>query len=225
MCAPNTDEDKLLEYLFHNIYEQLITCPTHKSRNTLDVVLTNYNLVYVDQVRQVDFSDDFYVLFRVAIRENPHSSNIEVTENIYSISQANETELSLELSQSLFFFFIPSDGNYFDSFHRALIDVLDRHIPKKRLKRRQLPSYYSSHSMHLRNQMTKIYRQLERSLNDNTKRQFMLTSEKLSQSLELDKVIFLNSSATDSPSARDCHKLIRSLSSSDLLPKHYGLPV
>ena len=66
--------------------------------------------------------------------------------------------------------------------------------------------------------MTKIYRQLERSPNDNTKRQFMLTSEKLSQSLELDKVVFLNSFATDSLSARDCHKLIRSLSSSDLLP-------
>ena len=132
----------------------------------------------------------------------------------YSFSQANVESLRLSFAQNFFSYVLPQNETFIRNWLFYFFSILNEFIPKKRSRRQQYPPYYSSHSIHLLNQL----RTLQKRKDMNNRVESSLR-EKLSISLELDTVVFLEAFTSHNKTGLNmCYKLIESLSNCTDIP-------
>ena len=114
--------------------------------------------------------------------------------------------LKLDLSTSLFSFQdATADLFYSQNWFRSLHQILLVYMKNKRLYRQSLPSYFSSHTIHLMN----CFLTLVRSEFVNSK--YLVIKRSLLQSIELDTQLFFENFLKFNTKMNDIYKLIESL--------------
>ena len=109
-----------------------------------------------------------------------------------------------------------SDPSFLDSWFYLLDLSLEKSLRKKRKKRLALPSYYSSHTIHLLNQKFTNSRKLFRKWSLELSLKQLELSRAVSESIDLDKEVFINQ--FNLHDTRNCFKLLRSFGFSSLIP-------
>ena len=145
-----TEYSQFFKLLVDGNFEQLLTKPTHRYGNILDLIFTNFTGVHnlcVDE--HLIISDHFCISFHFTCSSfcpvaAPLSSR-------YSISSANIDCLDFDYSTSLFSFSHPDNVSYVQHWISCFMAILNKNVQKRRSKRNYLPAYYTSHTVHLFN--------------------------------------------------------------------------
>ena len=125
---------------------KLISSPTHKSGNILDILLSNYtesieNISILDP-HSVCKSDHFPICFKI---KNAFSRKKTPKRSVYNFKKANWDAINRELCSVNWQFLQSSDP---DSSWRllktCLLNLADRHIPKVRIKTEFQPPWFDS---------------------------------------------------------------------------------
>lgn len=136
--------DLFLIDLGHN---QLISEPTHKSGNTLDLLFTNIpNLVSDIKVlghNEVCQSDHFGITFNIKMDIKAKKTT---KRRVYNFSKADWKNLNYDLKQVNWDLLVGSHDPhiYWPNFKLVLNKLCDKHIPKKSVKDQFLPPWYDS---------------------------------------------------------------------------------
>ena len=158
MTESNTSEYPLfLEMLTKNGYEQTITSPTHQSGNILDCVLVNYGSTHFT-IYENSFSDHYFVEFDIP---RTHSSYESTSQSILSL-KPDYPIINQCIGSNLFSFFIPDTTAYYSHWIRELTSFIQPFFKRKRQRRTQFPSFYSSHTIHMLNRLHTTQRRINR---------------------------------------------------------------
>ena len=200
----------ILNYLdSHNLIQNVME-PTHRSGNILDMVFAaNDTAVTVANVNLI--SDHYPITFDLVL-ELPiirRSSYVSV----YSKSSCNELCFWWNLSflHSYCVWRNPNEitvGDWFCLFNYALMSS----ISLKRKRRRELPYYYSSHSVHLLNQQSTITRRLQRQWTLTDALDLKRVKLDVTHSIEMDETLLLSELGPTS----NCFRLLRSIKNKPL---------
>ena len=112
--------------------EQLISEPTHKDGNTLDLVFTDVPAIVDAKVCEfIGTSDHCGIVMNVSV--NQHIPNATIEKRIWLKSRANwdaidQDCVALNISEAI------SDPNPMFTLNRMLMPILERHIPRKVIK-------------------------------------------------------------------------------------------
>ena len=203
------------KFLTAKNFTQLVKEPTHKDGNVLDLVFTNYDEPEVlDIEKHPTFSDHFSI--SVGIPKNSGTMYTQTDLKQYSLAATDLNSIDLTLAQSLFSFEL--DQNSVDFIADWLIsfqNILKQFLVSKRQKRKMLPDYLSSHSIHLFNCLQTELKQLN-GLNLKNYMKYNTICKELENSIELDTNVFLDKFCAVNGDVNDCYKLIRKLKISDI---------
>ena len=205
-CYSSSSYDANLLSLFHDYdLEQHIFEPTHCSGSILDILLLNRANPGDIEVLESDFSDHKPVSITF-----PTKSDDEIRPVAYSKSSFDYTTFSVMLNSG---YNALQYAHLYDDFSVVIFSILNESVRvssyRKRLKRQNLPFYYSSHTVHLLN---KLGTQKKR----NPMHDHSTLVDRLNVSMELDKVCFLQSYET--MDVNSCFKILKSLSNSSPYP-------
>ena len=188
----------------------LIYEPTHRSGNTLDLILSSHTELLTVFFDNKLYSDHFPVFAFFTIPKLTLSTaglnlSSQISKALFSCSVFNENISpcfdNLIFTQNLSFGSLSIEDNVRD-WYSEIMAVINFACCKKTKRRQQLRYFYSSHTVHL---LIK-YRTASR-LNNNNLRLSSLQYD-IDQSIELDKTSLFESLSPTS--TRDCFKYLRS---------------
>ena len=118
-----------LEFCTSSACEQLITEPTHKNGNRLDLVFTDVPAIVNAKVSEFIGSSD-HCAIEMVVSVNQYIPNATIEKRIWLKSRANwdavdEACRALNISETI------QDQHPTHKLNRMLMSVLERHIPKK----------------------------------------------------------------------------------------------
>ena len=138
---------KFLDFFLIDLgHSQMISEPSHKNGNTLDLLFTNIpnlaNKISVLGFNEVCKSDHFGIKFEIQLNVKLKKA---VKRKIYNFSKANWKDLNYDLKKVSW----NSIGSYdphtsWELFKYVLYKLCDKHIPKKSVKDQFLPPWYDS---------------------------------------------------------------------------------
>ena len=205
------DYSKLfLEVIEDHSLMPLVYEPTHRSDNTLDIILTSHTELFTAFVNEVLYSDHFPLFAFFTIPEaaptvigNFMKSSLSKSYFSHSIFNSNIspcfTKLIMEQNSC---YSISTTNDYVDSWYAQINHAIFLSCAHKTKRRQQLPYYYSSHTVHLLNKHHSISK---RTANTN---HLASIQQDLNNSIEVDKTCLLESLRPNS--TRDCFKYPRS---------------
>ena len=210
--GPSHEYGHFSEFLFQHGYNQLVDKPTHSHGNILDLVFSNFDINVRDVDSEANLSDHFPITFSF-LNDVKNVERISLDDK-YSISSCQFPKLCESIASSLFSFRLSQDpvtyiSNWFDDFYSLLFQSL----PKKRRKRCHLPTYFSSHSVHIYNKLKSAKR-----ANPVNNAKLKQLSTDLHDSIELDKICFIEDFVDTQTSSTSCYKLINIIKNETLLP-------
>ena len=195
----------ILNYLdSHNLIQNVME-PTHRSGNILDLVFAADDTAVT--VANVNLISDYYPNTFDLVLELP------IIRGSYSVSvycKSSFNELCFWWNLSFLHSYCvrrnPKDiavGDWCCLFNYALMSP----ISLKRKQRRELPYYYSSHSVHLLNQQSTITRRLQRQWTLRDALDLKRVKLDVTRSIELDETLLLSELGPTS----NCLRLLRSI--------------
>ena len=156
MTESTTSEYPLfLEMLTKKGYEQIITSPTHQSGNILDCVFINYGSTHFT-IDKNSFSDHYFVEFDIP---RTHSSCDSTSQPLLSL-KPDYPIINQCIGSNLFSFFIPDTTAYYSHWIGELTSIIQPFFKRKRQRRTQFPSFYSSHTIHMLNKLHTTHRRI-----------------------------------------------------------------
>jgi hypothetical protein len=213
--SSNSREESFLEVISDFNLIPLVYIPTHRAGNVLDNILTDdlscnpiFSLTLCSQHHISDHHAIHCDLHLEASFTNP------ATTTQYSYASGDWILLTRQLSHYLVNPFLYINDTLAD-FYYHLSHSVDSCFKLKRKKRLSVPSYYSSHSIHILNKINTMKRKMMR-LDSHDDSDLRSLQHDLSISLELDKICFVNRFKACSPS--DSFKYVRSINQSRDLP-------
>lgn len=211
----STNEKYFLELISDIDLRQIIAEPTHVRGNILDLILTNDDQIKYSIHPDMKFSDHFPIIFDCRI-----DHHLTVPCSRFSFSKSNFDIVKFNCQLTSFYEFISKitsyDENYFIHWFDQLTHAITSSLPLKRSKRVQYPIYFSSHSIHLINKRSTLLRKLHRQSSVSNLVNLNRINSDLNNSIELDKVTFVDSFNLDSK--LHCYSIIRSLRSNSSFP-------
>ena len=205
-------ECQFFDFIVDHGLSQFVNEASHRSTNILDLVFSNQN-VSVSNRKQL-FSDHYHIFFNldfVNFMPQSHGSSFSkfsFNNQIFSTNLLRLSEL-ISTDNSL-------NPHYPDQWYSCLIGCFNSAVNFKRSKRMNLLLFYSSHTVHLINEKKTTLRRLSREGSSLQAIKMRELSKELSESLELDKELFINQ--FNLSFTRHCFKLLRSLGFSTKLP-------
>ena len=198
-----------MNFLTTNSFTQLVTEPTHKDGNVLDLILSNFNDSDIFCIeKHLSFSDHFSVSLRLPW------TNLALAINTgcrpFSLIASDIQALGLELSKSLFSFdLLQLSYNFIDDCLNSLETMLNSFLNRRRNKRRLLPKYLSSHSIHLFNSLQTEMKRLKcLDLKNTLFLAYNTLCKELEISLELDTISVNDNFSSSNCDMNDCYKTI-----------------
>ena len=132
--------------LTKNGYEQIITSPTHQSGNILDCVFINCGSTHFT-IDEISSSDHFFVECDIP---RTHSSYDSTSQPILSL-KPDYSKINQCIGSNLFSFFVPDTTACYSHWKGELTSIIQPFFKRKRQRRNQFPSFYSSHTIHMLN--------------------------------------------------------------------------
>ena len=213
MTSSNEKELSFLEAVNELCLSQFIDSPTHKAGNILDLILTDSSNLdcWVDLNL---FSDHYPIYFSLECTNNeipivPSYSQSSFDKSIFNQSLSPLFDLICFMQPSTVFDFV-------SEWYSRLSSSLFISIRQKRKRRRNFPIYYSSHTIHLLNQKDTNIRKMSRFWSFQLALKQREIDLSLSQSIELDKLVFLDS--FNSSSSTECFRMLRKLGFCNHIP-------
>ena len=134
----------------------------------------------------------------------------------YSLAATDLSSIDLTLAQSLFSFKLDQNSvDFIADWLTSFQNILKQFLVSKRQKRKMLPDYLSSHSIHLFNCLQTELKQLN-CLNLKNYMKYNTLCKEIENSIELDTNVFLDKFCAVNGDVNDCYKLIRKLKISDI---------
>ena len=205
---------EVFNFFIHNGFDQLIHQTTHDGGNILDLCFANFDIQSIS-VSGKNFQSDHFGI--TIILETFHLKKWEMPQSnsTFSLTPDAVENIKLDLSDNIFSMVQPNSEstysqNWFDNFD----EILKKHMRKKRQKRLSLPFYYTSHSIHLYNQL----KTLASSTKNYNISKFMSVKKDLLESIELDIHCFVNHFVSNNTRMHDCYNLVRSFKNSSSYP-------
>ena len=214
MTEGTTSEYPLfLEMLTKNGYEQIITSPTHQSGKILDCVLINYGSTHFT-IDENSFSDHYSVDFDIP---RTHSSYESTSQPILSFKPDYPIKNQC-IGSNLFSFFMPDTTAYYSHWIREVTSIIPPFFKRKRQRRTQFPSFYSSHTIHMLNKLHTTQRKINRQPTYIHTPSVQILTTNVQESIALDTHIFIEKFVDANLNVNDCYKLINSFQRSNTLP-------
>ena len=204
----------LSSFLLTNGFCQYVGIVTHKSRNTLDVFLCNFQVCVSIESEFCDHSDHALLHFTLSTQHLlPVDGMMRNSRSRLVLSPERLEYLKLDLSTSLFSF-QDATANLFYSqnWFRNLHQILLVYMKNKRLYRQSLPKFFSSHTTHLMNCFLTLMRR------EFVKSKYLVIKRNLLQSIELDAQLFFGNFLNFNTIMNDIFKLIGSFWMEDQFP-------
>ena len=133
-----------------------------------------------------------------------------------SLAATDLNSIDLTLAQSLFSFELDQNSvDFIADWLTSFQNILKQFLVSKRQKRKMLPDYLSSHSIHLFNCLQTELKQLN-GLNLENYMKYNTICKELEISIELDTNVFLDKFCAVNGDVNDCYKLVRKLKFSDI---------
>ena len=204
----------LSSFLLTNGFSQYVDIVTHKSGNTLDVFLCNFQVCVSIESEFCDHSDHALLHFTLSTQHLlPVVGMMRNSRSGLVLSPERLEYLKLDLSTSLFSFQdATADLFYSQNWFRNLHQILLVYMKNKRLYRQSLPNYFSSHTTHLMNCFLTLMRR------EFVKSKYLVIKRNLLQSIELDTQLFFEIFFKFNTKMNDIYKLIESLRMKDQFP-------
>ena len=214
MTESTTSEYPLfLEMLTKNGYEQIITSPTHQSGNILDCVLINYGSTHFT-IDENSFSDHYFVEFDIP---RTHSSCESTSQPILSL-KPDYPIINQCIGSNLFSFFIPDKTACYSHWIGELTSIIQPFFKRKRQRRTQFPSFYSSHTIHMLNKLHTTQRRINRQPTYIPTPSVQILTTNVQECIAVDTHIFIEKFIDANLNVNDCYKLINSFQRSNTLP-------
>ena len=197
----------LSSFLLTNSFSQYVDIVTHKSGNTLDVFLCNFQVSVSIESEFCDHSDHALLHFTLSTQ---HLLRVDgMMRNARSrlvLSPESLEYLKFDLSTSLFSFQDATvDLFYSQSWFWNLHQILMVYMKNKRFYRQSLANYLSSHTTLLMNCFLTLMRR------EFNKSKYVVIKRTLLQSIELDTQLFFENFLKINTKMNDFYKLIESL--------------
>ena len=203
--SSSTNERSFLEIIIENGFLQFVTEATHKNKNILDLVISNEINLPVSVGNQI-FSDHYPIFFNFNSVHPTCELQSSYSKSSFNIQTFNTYLQSMYNLVSLNSCTIES---YADKWYSLLNSSFKSAIKLKRSKRKVLPIFYSSHTVHLINQKETTLRKLKKENSYLQAIKLKDITRYLSESIELDKEVFINQFNLSSTS--ECFKLLKTL--------------
>ena len=210
--SSSTNERSFLEIIIENGFLQFVTEATHKNKNILDLVISNEINLPVSVGNQI-FSDHYPIFFNFNSVHPTCELQSSYSKSSFNIQTFNTYLQSMYNLVSLNSCTIES---YADKWYSLLNSSFKSAIKLKRSKRKVLPIFYSSHTVHLINQKETTLRKLKKENSYLQAIKLKDITRYLSESIELDKEVFINQFNLSSTS--ECFKLLKTLGYNSALP-------
>ena len=204
-----------LEMLTKNGYEQIITSPTHQSGYILDCVFINYGSTHFT-IDANSFSDHYFVEFDIP---RSHSSCESTSQPILSF-KPDYPLINQCIGSNLFSFFIPDTTAYYSHWIGELTSIIQPFFKRKRQRRTQFPSFYSSHTIHMLNKLHTTHRRINRQPTYIPTPSVQILTTDVQESIALDTHILIEKFVGANLNVNDCYKLISSFQRSNKLPAY-----
>ena len=201
----------LSSFLLTNGFSQYVDIVTHKSGNTLDVFLCNFQVSVSIESEFCDHSDHALLHFTFSTQHLlPVDGMMRNSRSRLVLSPERLEYLKLDLSTSIFSFQDATalSQNWFRNLHQILLV----YMKNKRLYRQSLPNYFSSHTTHLMNCFLTLMRR------EFVKSKYLVIKRNLLQSIKLDTQLFFENFLKFNTKMNDIYKLIESLRMEDQFP-------
>ena len=214
MTESTTSEYPLFfELLTKNGYEQIITSPNHQSGKILDCVLINYGSTHFT-IDENSFSDHYFVEFDIP---RTHSSCESTSQPILSL-KPDYPIINQCIGSNLFSFSIPNKTAYYSYWNGELTSIIQPFFKRKRQRRTQFPSFYSSHTIHMLNKLHTTQRRINRQPTYIPTPSVQIITTNVQESIALDTHVFIEKFVDANLNVNDCYKLINSFQRSNTLP-------
>ena len=187
---------------------------THKSGNTLDVFLCNFQVSVSIESEFCDPSDLALPHFTLSTQHLlPVDGMMRNSRSRLVLSPERVEYLKLDLSTNLFYFQdATADLFYSQNWFRNLHQILLVYMKNKGLYHQSLPNYFSSHTTHLMNCFSTLMRR------EFVKSNYLVIKRNLLQSIELDTQLFFENFLKFNTKMNDIYKHIESLRMEDQFP-------
>ena len=202
-----------LEMLSKSGYEQIITSPTHQSGNILHCVLINYGSTHFTIV-EISFSDHYFVEFDIP---RTHSSCDSTSQPILSL-KPDYPILNQCIGSNLISSFIPDRTAYYSHWIGELTSIIQPFFKRKRQRKTQFPSFYSSHNIHMLNKLHTTHKRNNRQLTYIPTPSVQILTTNVQESISLDTHIVIEKFAGANLNVNGCYKLINSFQRSNKSP-------
>ena len=214
MTESTTSEYPLfLEMLTKTGFEQIITSPTHQSGNILDCVVINYGSTHFT-IDENSFSDHYSVEFDIPRTQ----SSCDSTSQPILSPKPDYPIINQCIGSNLFSFFIPDTIAYFSHWIGELTSLIQPFFKRKRQKRTQFPSFYSSHTIHMLNKLHTTHRRINRQPTYIPTPSVQILTTNVQESIALDTHKFIEKFVDANLNVNHCYKLINSFQRSNKLP-------
>ena len=210
MYSSNKRELEFLEYLnFLDLLPLITTGQTHRCGNILDNILTNDNFITGYSIEDNSLSHHSSIIFKYSSEFNkPYQHPTE-----YSFNDHTDM-LNFHNSWEYFSFTsYPSEANV-NEFYSFVSWSLNTCFPFRRKVWINNPFYYSSHTIHCLNKLNTAKRKYSMNPIKNDLDSLQSLQREYSDSVELDKIIYINGSSTSS--LNQCFSLLNSLKNTSL---------
>ena len=185
-------EQSYCDVLFGMSFPQVVDKPTHVAGNVLDLVFTTCNVSCIETA-SLDVSDHFIISVVVDIPLEESINTIhEFIPPMYAFRTGRLNEFCTNLITFNPFFYSSVDEAH-DMLYQLLNQLYPMFFKRKRAKRANLPSYYSSHSVHIHNKLQTLIRRKAKpnlGVHDSS---ITTLKRSLEESTELNKIGYLDS--------------------------------
>ena len=151
ISSPNSDEQKLLEFLCNDLLlTQIFDLPTHKLGSILDLIFCSHSNKWDFKIVKRLCSDHYPILLTNVDLDYQYARG-----HAYTISFLNEADFSLHLTLSRSFGqeCYKLNPDFLSTFYRKVFCALNHSLDRKRRKHFEAPFYYSSQPSHCLNKL------------------------------------------------------------------------
>ena len=204
----------LIDFLLEQIFHQIVSCPTHKSKYLLDLIWSNFSEVLPGDYNLigVPFSDHSCVTINIPCKIPKQNRSPVATIPRHLIPTAGAY-----LSESMFSVLLPKDDSFLDNWLLSSDSHLDIFRRVKRKKRIDAPYFYSSDTMHQLNIRNTAYRKFFRSQSNYT---YSLDKD-CEESNKLDTELFFEQFCQSNGGFHGCFRLLNALKSNNFSPSFF----
>ena len=204
----------LSSFQLTNGFSQYVNIVTHKSGNTLDIFLCNFQVSVSIESEFCDHSDHALLHFTLSTQHLLLVDGMMRNSRSTLVLSPERIEyFKLDLSTSLFSFQdATADLFYSQKWFCNLHQILLVYMKNKKFYRQSLPNYFSSHTTHLMNCFLTLMRR------EFVKSKYLVIKRNLLQSIELDTQLFFENFLKFNSKRNDIYKLIEHLRIEDQFP-------